>query len=75
VKLPASFDGQCDEGYSVAGNNSLLDVMVGGCKHTVIPIVLVVTVVKPTQPDGPTAGAVKIETPNPFVGNAIRNRG
>jgi cysteine-rich repeat protein len=59
VKLPASFDGQCDEGYSVAGMNSLLDVMVGGCKHTVIPIILVVTVVKPTQPDGPSAGAVK----------------
>src|SRR5207253_8191527 len=25
VKLPASFDGQCDEGYSVANANTLLD--------------------------------------------------
>ncbi|MGZ3443359.1 MAG: DUF4215 domain-containing protein, partial [Polyangia bacterium] len=60
VKLPASFDGQCDEGYSVANNNSLLDVLIGGCKHTVIPIILVVTVVTATQPDGPTAGAVHL---------------
>ncbi len=60
VKLPASFDGQCDEGYSVANNNSLLDVLVGGCKHTVIPIILVVTVVTATQPDGPTPGAVHL---------------
>ena len=55
-----SFDGQCDEGYSTAKNNTLLDVIVGGCKHTVIPVIGVVTVIVPTQPDGPASNKVHL---------------
>ncbi len=57
VAMPMAFDGQCDEGYSVAGNNTLLDIVVGGCHHTIVIIVpITVPVVNATQPDGP-AGA------------------
>lgn len=58
VKLPMSFDGQCNEGYSVANGNTLLDVIVGGCTHTVL--FFNVTVVAPTQPDGPMPGDVQL---------------
>ena len=61
VKLPMSFDGQCNEGYTSAGN-TLLDVLVGGCKHTAIILgfPVTVTVIAPTQPDGPSATPVHI---------------
>jgi cysteine-rich repeat protein len=49
VGLPMALDGQCDEGYTIAGGSTLLDVIVHGCKKTVI--VFAVTVIKPTQPD------------------------
>ena len=56
-----AFDGQCDEGYSVANNNSLLDIIVGGCHHTVVIIFpITVSVIAATQPDGPTPGAVHL---------------
>jgi len=54
VKLPTSFDGQCNEGYSSA-DNTLLDVLVGGCHHTVLGFS--VSVIAATQPD---AGGVHI---------------
>ena len=57
VKMPMAFDGQCNEGYTSA-SNSLLDVIVGGCKHTVL--IFTVTVVAATQPDGPSATPVHI---------------
>jgi cysteine-rich repeat protein len=62
VKLPASFDGQCDEGYSSTATpvNTLLDVLVGGCHHTPAFPPITVSVIAATQPDGPSAGAVHI---------------
>ena len=61
VKLPTAFDGQCDEGYSTANNSTLLDVVVGGCTHTIVIIVPIpVPVVNATQPDGPAATPVHI---------------
>lgn len=60
VKLPASFDGQCTEGYSSMGAtpNSLLDVLVGGCHHKAFG--LTIQVIAPTQPDGPPGTPVNI---------------
>jgi len=60
VKLPASFDGQCDEGYSSTATpvNTLLDVLVGGCHHTALGFP--VSVIAATQPDGPSGTPVNI---------------
>ena len=60
VKLPASFDGQCDEGYSSTATpvNTLLDVLVGGCHHTALGFP--VSVIAATQPDGPSGTTVHI---------------
>ena len=33
-------------------------MLIGGCKHTVIPVIVVVTVVKVQQPDGPPGANV-----------------
>jgi cysteine-rich repeat protein len=60
VKLPASFDGQCDEGYSSMGN-TLLDVLVGGCHHTPLFPPIPISVIAATQPDGPSPNAVHID--------------
>ncbi len=62
VTLPMAFDGQCNEGYSSAGGNSLLDVLVGGCRHTgtVFGFPVTVTVVGVTQPDGPAGTPVSL---------------
>src|SRR5262249_7921169 len=78
VTLPMAFDGQCDEGYSVAGGNSLLDILVGGCQHTIyvfgVPVG-VVTVIAPTQPDGPTPGAVHLSMAGTKVMNCTGGGG
>ena len=73
VKLPMAFDGQCNEGYSVADNNTLLDVLVGGCTHTVW--IFTVTVVAATQPDGPTPGAVHFSMNGTHVNNCTGGGG
>jgi cysteine-rich repeat protein len=60
VNLPASFDGQCTEGYASTASppNTLLDVLVGGCHSTILPI----SVIAMTQPDGPSGTTVHITT-------------
>ncbi len=77
VTLPASFDGQCDVGYSSTANppNTLLDVLVGGCNHTVIPFVVVVKVIAPTQPDGPSGSTVHINMTGTHVSGCTGNGG
>jgi hypothetical protein len=48
------FDGLCNEGYTMANGNSLLDVVVGGCTVIIVPAI------RPTQPDGPAGTTVHL---------------
>jgi cysteine-rich repeat protein len=54
VKLSSMFDGLCNEGYTMANGNSLLDVVVGGCTVIIVPAI------RPTQPDGPAGTTVHL---------------
>jgi len=58
----------CSEGYTKS--NSLLDVLVGGCK-----VALLLVAVKPTQPDASDAGAAAVGAGAPYTltlaGNSV----
>ncbi|HEX9103663.1 MAG TPA: DUF4215 domain-containing protein, partial [Polyangia bacterium] len=75
VNLPASFDGQCIEGYASTAvpPNTLLDVLVGGCHHSVLGFP--VSIIAATQPDGPPGSTVQLTTTGTRVSGCTGNGG